>query len=145
MLQMNKTRTTPFHRRSDGMIEIMNRTIQDMLSKYIKSHQKDWDLQFNYVTMAYNSTPYESTGLSPHKMVFKREIKLPLDIMADNVVEEELFETDFVRNLNDTLCQDHEFARKVLQKSSERQKHQCDLKVRKKSYQIGQLVYETRK
>lgn len=51
--------------------------------------------------MAYNSTPHENTGLSHHKMVFRREIKLPLDIMADNVVEEKMFETDFLRNLKD--------------------------------------------
>lgn len=57
--------------------------------------------------MAYNSTPHENTGLSPHKMVFGREIKLPLDIMADNVVEEKMFETDFLRNLKDNLCQAH--------------------------------------
>lgn len=145
MLQINKTRTTPLHPRSDGMIERMNRTIQDMLSKYIKSHQKDWDLQLDYVTLAYNSTPHESTGLSPHKMVFGREIKLPLDVMADNVVEEEMLETDFVRNLKDSLCQAHEFARKSLQKSSERQKQQYDLKVREKSYQIGQLVWRNQK
>lgn len=78
-------------------------------------------------------------------MVFGREIKLPLDIMADNVVEEEMFETDFVRNLKDNLCQVHEFAGKSLQKSSERQKHQYDLKVRKKSYQIGQLILRNQK
>lgn len=43
LLEINKTRTTPLHPRSDGMIERMNRSINDMLSKYIKSHQKDWD------------------------------------------------------------------------------------------------------
>ncbi|XP_062579779.1 uncharacterized protein LOC134241774 [Saccostrea cucullata] len=117
------------------MIERMNRTIQDMLSKYIKSNQKDWDLHLDYITLAYNSTPHESTSVSPHKMVFGREIKLPLDIMANNVVEEKTFETDFVRNLKDNLCQAHEFARKSLQKSSERQKQQYDLKVREKSYE----------
>lgn len=32
-------------------------------------------------------------------MVFEREIKLLFDIMVDNVVEEEMFEMDFVWNL----------------------------------------------
>lgn len=56
LLQINKTRTTPFHPRSDGMIERMNKTIQDMLSKYIKTNQRDWDLHLDYITMAYNAT-----------------------------------------------------------------------------------------
>jgi transposase InsO family protein len=40
LLEINKTRTTPLHPRSDGMIKRMNRSINDMLSKYIKSHQR---------------------------------------------------------------------------------------------------------
>ena len=38
LLEINKTRTTPFHPRSNGMIERVNRTVNDMLSKYIKRH-----------------------------------------------------------------------------------------------------------
>ena len=34
---MEKTRTTPYHPQSDGMVEPMNRTIQDMLAKYSPS------------------------------------------------------------------------------------------------------------
>jgi transposase InsO family protein len=67
LLEINKTRTTPLHPRSDGMIERMIRIINDMLSKYIKSHQKDWDQCLDFITMAYNSTPHESTGISPYK------------------------------------------------------------------------------
>ena len=33
LLEINKTRTTPLHPRSDGMIERMNRTGNDILSK----------------------------------------------------------------------------------------------------------------
>jgi transposase InsO family protein len=36
LLEINETRTTPFHPHSDGMIERINRTVNDMLSKYIK-------------------------------------------------------------------------------------------------------------
>ena len=35
------TRTTPYHPQSDGMVERMNRTIQDMLAKYVAEHQRD--------------------------------------------------------------------------------------------------------
>lgn len=54
--------------------------------------------------MVYNLIVYESIGLLFFKMVFGREIKLLFDIMVDNVVEEEMFEMDFVRNLKDNLC-----------------------------------------
>lgn len=65
MLEINKIRITPFHPRSYCMIERMNRRINDMLSKYIKTHKKDWDQCPDFIMMAYNSTPHESTGISP--------------------------------------------------------------------------------
>ena len=60
----------------------MNRTVNDMLSKYIKKHQKDWDEYLDFITMAYNTITYESTGLTPHRMFFGKEMKFPLDIMS---------------------------------------------------------------
>ena len=79
LLEINKTRTTPFHPRSDGMIERVNRTVNDRLSKYIKRHQKDWDDHLDFIVMAYNATPHESTGLTPHRLVYGREMTFPLD------------------------------------------------------------------
>ena len=38
LLEINKTRTTSFLPRSDSMIERVNITVNDMLSKYIKRH-----------------------------------------------------------------------------------------------------------
>lgn len=145
LLQINKTRTTPSHPRSDGMIERMNKTIQDMLSKYIKTNQRNWDLHLDYIHMTYNTTPHESTGVTPHKMVFGREMKLPLDIWSENVTEKCEFRTDFAENLKNRLFETHDFARKCLQKSSERQKQQYDLNVKEKNYQVGDLVWRNQK
>jgi hypothetical protein len=46
------------------------RTVNDMHSKYIKRHQKDWDDHLDFIIMAYNATPHESTGLTPHRLVY---------------------------------------------------------------------------
>lgn len=35
ILCISKTRSTVFHPRSDGMLEILNRTIKEMISKYV--------------------------------------------------------------------------------------------------------------
>ena len=49
---MDKTRTTPYHPENDGMVERMNRTLQDMLAKYVSDHQHDWDECLPLVMMA---------------------------------------------------------------------------------------------
>lgn len=56
VLQINKTRTTSYHPQSDGMIERLNRTIKDILSKYISVNQTDWDKFIDEIVFAYNST-----------------------------------------------------------------------------------------
>ncbi|PIK39039.1 Retrovirus-related Pol polyprotein from transposon [Apostichopus japonicus] len=42
LLDIHKTRTTPFHPQSDGMVERFNRTLEDMLSLVVSENQKDW-------------------------------------------------------------------------------------------------------
>ncbi|XP_061170353.1 uncharacterized protein LOC133179669 [Saccostrea echinata] len=63
LLGIHKTRTTPFHPRSDGMVERLNRTIKDTLSKYISLNQSDWDKFIDGISMTYNSTVHETTGV----------------------------------------------------------------------------------
>ena len=65
ILGIDKTRTTPFYPMSDGLVERFNRTLESMLSLYVKTNQRDWDKFVPLVTMAYRSTPQESTHVTP--------------------------------------------------------------------------------
>jgi transposase InsO family protein len=42
-LRVSKTRTTPLHPQSDGMVERYIKTIEEHLRKVVASHQRDWD------------------------------------------------------------------------------------------------------
>lgn len=63
VLQINKTRTTSHYPHSHAMIERLNRTIKDMLSKYILN-QTDWYKFIDGFVFSYNSTIHESTGIT---------------------------------------------------------------------------------
>ena len=52
LLGIEKTRRTPYHPQSDGMIERFNRTLATMLTAYVSTSQRDWDDQLPYVKMA---------------------------------------------------------------------------------------------
>ncbi|CAC5398973.1 unnamed protein product [Mytilus coruscus] len=148
LLEIKKTRTTPLHPRSDGMIERMNRTIQDILSKYIKSHQRDWDQHLDFLTMAYNSTPHESTGLTPHRLVYGQEMKFPLDVISERIEQDEPqteFASDYANKLEEKLREAHKIAREHLKVASERQKFQYDENIKEKIYSDGQLVWRNQK
>lgn len=75
VLQINKTRTTAFHPQSDGMVERLNRTIKDMLSKYLTVHQTDWDRYVDSLVLAYNTTPMKQLG--SYLTEWCLEVKLP--------------------------------------------------------------------
>ena len=65
-----KTKTTPYHPRSDGLVERFNRTLLAMFAMF--------------VSREYNTTVHTSTGFTPHRLVFG-ECNLP-----GNLVHREL-------------------------------------------------------
>ncbi|CAC5412258.1 unnamed protein product [Mytilus coruscus] len=68
-LGITKTRTTPYHSQSDGMVERFNQTLENMFSAYVSDNHRDWDKQLPYVMMAYRSTEHEITGMSPNMLM----------------------------------------------------------------------------
>ena len=150
MLEISKTRTTPLHARSDGMVERMNRTVQSMLKKYIQENQKDWDLHLDFIVMAYNTCEHESTGCSPYRVLYGENIVLPIDILTDSLTEEGIVETEdningFVPQLQSNLKRKHAFVRNNLSKSAEKQKKHYDSHVKEISYNVGDLVWRNQK
>ena len=53
LLGIHKTRTTPLHPQSDGMVERFNRTIENQLAAYVAENQQDWDQHIPMLLLAY--------------------------------------------------------------------------------------------
>eukprot|EP00117_Sycon_ciliatum_P009189 scpid21588/ scgid11586/ Retrovirus-related Pol polyprotein from transposon 412; Protease; Reverse transcriptase; Endonuclease len=82
LYSITKTRTTPYHPQSDGMVERFNRTLQAMIASTTTNH-RDWDLHLQHATLAYRTSLHSSTGFTPYRLLFGQEATLPLDIMYD--------------------------------------------------------------
>ena len=80
VLGVDKTRTTPYHPQSDGMVERQNRTIQQMLSAYVNARREDWSDHLDLIMMAYRSYVDRSTQCTPNLILFGREVRLPLTV-----------------------------------------------------------------
>ena len=76
----HKTRTTPYHPESDGLVERFNRTLLMMLAMFASKNREDWDDLLPAVMMAYRSSVHESTGCSSYRLMFGEECTLPMDI-----------------------------------------------------------------
>ena len=81
LLEINKTRNTSFHPQSNSVIELMNRTLLNMLTKSIDKQQANWSYFLPFVLTAYRSSVHESTGFTPNRLVLEHEVLLPLDLM----------------------------------------------------------------
>ena len=75
MCGAHKTRTTPYHPESDGLVEHFNRTLLIMLAMFAGENRDDWDDLLPAVMMA-----YRSTGFSPYRLMFGEECTLPMDV-----------------------------------------------------------------
>ena len=83
MLGIRKIYSTPYHSEGNGLVENANRQIQDILSKYIQSRQRDWDVYLPMALFAINTSVHTSTKYSPFYLMYGRIPNLPTDIVLD--------------------------------------------------------------
>ena len=122
LFNMDKTRTSPYHPESDGMVEQMNHTLQDMMAKYMSNHQRDWDEHLPLIMMAYRSSVHASMQYTLFHLLFGHEVRLSVDVMFRRQPDHEPEVSDYVRNLHDPLEEVHEHAREHLRAAQKCQK-----------------------
>merc|ERR1711893_224186 len=88
LMGIKKTQTTPYHPRGDGMVERMNRTLEDMLAHCVSERQTDWDQHLQLLAMAYRSAPHSSTAEMPNLLMLGREVTLPVNLVVEPLPEE---------------------------------------------------------
>ena len=68
-ISQSKINTTAYHPQSNGLVEMFNRTLIDMLTKTAELNGNNWDEKLPYVLFAYRSTMQESTGQLPFQLL----------------------------------------------------------------------------
>ncbi len=62
VLNVRKTRITPYHPSSNRLVERFNKTMARMIKSFIEANPTNWDLYVPLLTAAYRSTKHLSTG-----------------------------------------------------------------------------------
>ena len=129
LLQIDKTRTTPWRPCSNGLVENFNRTLGALLRQMTSKHQRDWDEHIGLATMAYRSMVHESTGQTPNRMMLGRELPMPSHLLVETPEQDESQDsTDltFIAGLEKRMQEAHELAREQLKRSHVHQKREYD-------------------
>ena len=141
LLHIHKTRTTPYHPKSDGMVERFDKTLDTMLSAYVQDNHKDWDVHLPYAMMAYRSAEHETTGLTPNVLMLGREVSTPVDLMYGmSSSVKGIPSNKWALELKERLEEAHKLVRKNTDCSMKRQK-KYDVKNSWEQFDVGQLVY----
>ena len=143
ILEIKQTRTAPYHPQSDGQVERFNRTLLDMLAKFCAENPETWDQHLPYVMCAYRSTVHGSTGCSPNLLMLGREIKLPIDILANTPTEDEMpysCSIEYVQWVREAMLENFEIVRQRLKRSAESQKQYYDKRAIMRKFEIGDWV-----
>ncbi|TWW54740.1 hypothetical protein D4764_0276330, partial [Takifugu flavidus] len=116
-LGIKKTRTTPLHPQSDGLVERFNRTLATQLAILTSRRQRDWDQHLPLVLWAYRTAVQESTKCTPAVLMFGHELRTPVDLVFGSPPEPELEgapSLDYLHSLRERLRLVHEMTRKAL-------------------------------
>ena len=141
ILQINKTRTTPYHPQSDGLVERFNRTLLNMLATTVRGHPWDWENHLRKLCMAYNTSVHPATGFTPFQLMFGRQARLPMDVVYGSPTPEPRSTSEYAAQLKETLEQSYQTVREHFQSEAKRQKEIYSKKVHGNQFNQGDLVW----
>ena len=141
MLDVHKTRTTAYHPQSDGLVERMNRTLENLLAAHVNDYHNDWDEHLQRCLLAYRSSVHSSTRETPAMLMFGRELQLPVDLMFASPIQPASTVKEYVPKLMLSLKTAYDHARAAGITAQKRQKAVYDKKVTKPSFAAGDQVF----
>lgn len=143
-LGIKKTRTTPLHPQSDGLVERFNRTLATQLAILTSEDQRDWDEQLPLILFSYRSAVQESTRCTPAQLMMGRELRTPADLVYGRPPGERAPLApglDYLHRLQNHMDTVHAVARENLAQAGFRQKKAYDAYGKGREFQEGERVW----
>uniref|UniRef100_A0A3B1ITE9 Gypsy retrotransposon integrase-like protein 1 n=1 Tax=Astyanax mexicanus TaxID=7994 RepID=A0A3B1ITE9_ASTMX len=144
ILGIHKTRTTPLHPQSDGLVEHFNRMLAAQLAMVSDKNQRDWDRHLPVVLLACRSAVQETTGFTPALLMFGRELRTPVSLAFGAPPDGGGYASDtptFVSDLMSSLELAHRLARSNQSAAGQKQKRAYDTRCFGDPLAVGARVW----
>ena len=141
MLQIEKSRTTSYHPQGNSQCERFNSTLLAMIHAHARDHKDEWDRNLHHVMLFYNSTKHSTTGIEPNRIMFGRNVDMPIDItMPVDPSVQPMTPNEYVRNLERKLRAAYTSTREHLKRAATAQKRYYDRDSHLYKYKEGDMI-----
>ena len=138
---MEQRFTSGYHPQTNGLTERMNRTINNMLAKFVDVNQLNWDEMLPSLVWSYNTSKHSATGYSPFELNHGFAATLPLDAKLTDEAEKQPA-SEWVRTLKKQIKFLQEQNLEHQQAAAQKQAKQYNKrkKAKKPTIKVGDLV-----
>ena len=143
-LGIAKVTASAYHPQSQGALERYHQTLKGMLKKICLENVTGWDQALPLVLFATREVPNESLGFSPFSLVFGHEVRGPLKVLRERMLQEKgsppgnLLKS--VVDMRDRLAQCWEMAKEHLVTTQGRMKQGYDKHAQVRNFDPGDSV-----
>jgi len=136
-----------YHEQSHRGIERAQRTLEDMLRKFIIEKPKEWDKHVQFLQYAYNSAKHSATNFTPFELCYGRKISTPLALERQSWENNDFAERTWKRPVAKYM---HELTNKIqtmmtsahknMTAAADRMKRHFDKKCTERRLNVNDLV-----
>ena len=72
-------KSSPYHPQTNGQAEVTNHELENILTKIVHLHCRDWTNRLQEVVWAYRTTWKTTTGFTPFELLYGKVAMLPIE------------------------------------------------------------------
>ena len=136
LFKIRQYRSSAYHPQSLGALERSHHTFVEYLRHYCE--KSNWDQWLPFALFSFNTSVHESTGMTPHEIVFGRKVRFPSEFAEEKIP---LTYVQFVDNLLNRMIETESLVVARLEAAKTRCKKYYDRKLNEQKFEPDQYVY----
>jgi transposase InsO family protein len=84
-LGLQQEHSSPYYPKTNGQVEVVNKTLKTILQRTINSAKSNWHLMLYSTLWDYQTSVKATTGFSPFQLVYEMEAILPIECQIPSI------------------------------------------------------------